>query len=320
MNADGSFTGTAVSGYKTATAWATTANKTLYAHWEKARAIFKTGKDVNAKMKQLAGTEGATYETVDTNILEIKRATKEQYDENTDNADICEELIQGESYIKDNIKHPLEISKETIYIKGKKEIEVEIQKTENGRIFGKTVPSAWTLLNQHHTSSLPLSLRIPFMKKNFTSFDFYFKIALAKNENDFLLYKHLLKSPNINLHWVTKDGNMGWDVLGTITVKNYYNRFCHGFSSEDDIIEEVPEKNMLKLHNPKRGYIVSGNNKPASFNYLYELRGHHNNFRAHRIEEILMEYKSNNKKIGIKDANKIVNDVKDTSCRNIFIY
>ena len=233
--------------------------------------------------------------------------------ENTDNTDICEELIQGESYIKDNIKHPLEISKETIYIKGKKEIEVEIQKTENGRIFGKTVPSAWTLLNQHHTSSLPLSLRIPFMKKNFTSFDFYFKIALAKNENDFLLYKHLLKSPNINLHWVTKDGNMGWDVLGTITVKNYYNRFCHGFSSEDDIIEEVPEKNMLKLHNPKRGYIVSGNNKPASFNYLYELRGHHNNFRAHRIEEILMEYKSNNKKIGIKDANKIVNDVKDTN-------
>ena len=52
------------------------------------RAIFKTGKDVNAKMKQLAGTEGATYETVDTNILEIKRATKEQYDENTDNAEV----------------------------------------------------------------------------------------------------------------------------------------------------------------------------------------------------------------------------------------
>ena len=233
--------------------------------------------------------------------------------ENTDNTDLCEELIQGDNYIKDNIKHPLEISKETIYIKGGKKIEVEIQKTENGRIFGKTVPSAWTLLNQHHTSSLPLSLRIAFMKKNFTSFDFYFKIALAKNENDFLPYKSLLKAPNVNLHWVTKEGNIGWDVLGIITIKNYYNRFCHGFSSEDDIIGEIPDNHKLKLHKPKRGYIISGNNKPASFNYLYELRGHHNNFRAHRIEELLLEYKSKNEKIGIKDANKILKDVKDTN-------
>ena len=83
------------------------------------------------------------------------------------------------------------------------------------------------------------------------------------------------------------------------------------------MIEEIPEKNMLKLFKPKKGYVVSGNNKPASFNYLYELRGHHNNFRAHRIEEILEEYKSKKEKIGIKDANKIINDIKDTNAEYI---
>ena len=237
--------------------------------------------------------------------------------ENSDSIDICEELIQGNDYIKDNVKHPLEISKEIIYVKGKDKIEIEVQKTENGRIFGKTVPSALTLLNQHYTSSLPLSFRIPFMKKNFTSFDFYFKISFAKNKNDFLPYKSLLKFPNVNLHWVTIDGDWGYDQVGILPIKNYYNRFCHGFSSEDDIIEVIPEKEMLTLHNPKRGYIVSGNNKPASFNYLYELRGHHNNFRAHRIEEIILKYKSDNKKIGIKDAIKIINDVKDTNAEYI---
>ena len=237
--------------------------------------------------------------------------------ENSDSIDICEELIQGNDYIKDNVKHPLEISKEIIYVKGKDKIEIEVQKTENGRIFGKTVPSALTLLNQHYTSSLPLSFRIPFMKKNFTSFDFYFKISFAKSKNDFLPYKSLLKFPNVNLHWVTIDGDWGYDQIGILPIKNYYNRFCHGFSSEDDIIEVIPEKEMLTLHNPKRGYIVSGNNKPASFNYLYELRGHHNNFRAHRIEEIILKYKSDNKKIGIKDAIKIINDVKDTNAEYI---
>ena len=237
--------------------------------------------------------------------------------ENSDNIDICEELIQGNNYIKDNIKHPLEISKEIIYIKGKEKIEVEIQKTENGRIFGKTLPSAMTLLNQHYTSSLPLSFRIPYMKKNFTSFDFYFKISFAKSQKDFLPYKKLLNLPNVNLHWVAKDGDWGYEQIGINFVKNYYNRFCHGFSSEDDVIKEIPEKEMITLHKPKKGYVVSGNNKPASFNYLYELRGHHNNFRAHRIEEIILKYKSSKEKIGIKAANKIINDVKDTNAEYI---
>ena len=237
--------------------------------------------------------------------------------ENTNTVDICEELIQGKDYIKDDIKHPLEIRKETIYIKGKPEIEIEIQKTENGNIFGKSVPAAMTLLNQPHTSSLPLSFRIPYMKKNFTSFDFYFKISFAKNKDDFLPYTSNLNFPNINLHWVTIQGDWGYNQIGIIPIKNYYNRFCHGFSSEDDIKEIIPEKEMIKLQNRKKGYIISGNNKPASFNYLYELRGHHNNLRAQRIEDIILNYKSGNKKIGIKDAIKIINDVKDINAEYI---
>ena len=237
--------------------------------------------------------------------------------ENTNTVDICEELIQGKDYIKDDIKHPLKITKETIYIKGKPEIEIEIQKTENGNIFGKSVPSAMTLLNQPYTTSLPLSFRIPFFKKNFTSFDFYFKISFAKKKEDFLPFINILNFPNVNLHWVTIQGDWGYNQVGIIPIKNYYNRFCHGFSSEDDIKEIIPEKEMIKLYKPKKGYVVSGNNKPASFNYLYELRGHHNNLRAQRIEDILKSYKSSNKKIGIKDANKIINDVKDINAEYI---
>ena len=51
------------------------------------RAIFKIGTEVNAKMKQLAGIEGATYETEDINIKEIKRAT-EISDENKNDSNI----------------------------------------------------------------------------------------------------------------------------------------------------------------------------------------------------------------------------------------
>ena len=237
--------------------------------------------------------------------------------ENSDNADICEELIQGDYYIKDNIKHPLEITKETIYIKGNKSIEIEIKKTKNGPIFGKAIPSAITLLNEPYNHVLPLSLRVAYMKKNFTSFDFYFKLNLAHSQNDFLPYKYMLTFPNVNLHWVTKEGEIGWDAIGIITVKNYHDRFCHGYVSEDDVIKEIPLKEMLRKHNPEKGYIVTANNKPASFNYLYELRGHHNNFRAQRIEEMLKNYKKNDRKISIKEAINVLNDVKDTNAEYI---
>ncbi len=237
--------------------------------------------------------------------------------ENSDNTDICEELIQGDSYIKDNIKYPLEITKETINIKGNNSIEIEIRKTKNGPIFGKKVPAALTLLNVPYTSSLPLSIRVAYMKKNFTGLDFYFSINTAHSKDDFLSIKHMSTFPNVNLHWITKDGEIGWDAIGIITVKNYHDRFCHGYVSDDDVIKEIPLKEMLKKHNPEKGYIVTANNKPTSFNYLYELRGHHNNIRAYRIEQMINEIKKENKKIDVNDAINILNDVKDANAEYI---
>ena len=69
---------------------------------------------------------------------------------------------------------------------------------------------------------------------------------------------------------------------------------------------------MLKLENPKKGFIVTANNKPASFNYTYELRGHHNHVRAHRINEMIQNYINDNHKITINDTMKMINDVHES--------
>ena len=49
-------------------------NHTLYAMWEKKESTFITGPEFNAKIKQLAGNDGATNDTNDTNITSIERA------------------------------------------------------------------------------------------------------------------------------------------------------------------------------------------------------------------------------------------------------
>lgn len=49
-------------------------NHTLYAMWEKKESTLITGPEFNAKIKQLAGNNGATPDTDDTNITSVQRA------------------------------------------------------------------------------------------------------------------------------------------------------------------------------------------------------------------------------------------------------
>ncbi len=232
--------------------------------------------------------------------------------ENSDNTDLCEERIEDNFYIYDNKKFPIEIVHDEIKVRFGKNVNFDIKYTRNGPLIDQTVPKELLLLNQPFHFDSPISFRSAFYKFNFTNFDFYFGINFAKNKNDFLSVVHKAVAPNYNFHYATKDGEIGWIPLGRLTVKNYYNRFCRGYTSEDDIIKYVPRSEMLSLSNPKKGYIVTANNKPASFNYTYELRGHHNHVRAHRINEMILKFINENHKITINDTMKMINDVHES--------
>jgi acyl-homoserine lactone acylase PvdQ len=156
-----------------------------------------------------------------------------------------------------------------------------------------------------------------FMKHEFTSYDFYFRLNLAHSPNDFIPYKHECILSNYNLHWASKEGQIGYITLGIINLKKYQNRFCHGFSSQDDIVNEIPQDEMLFLTSPKKGYIISGNNSPAAKNYLYKLIGNHNNARAFRVNEILNNYFNNNTKISVNESIRILKDIKDSNAAYI---
>ena len=237
--------------------------------------------------------------------------------ENSDNTDFCEEIIQGDYYIKDNKNYPLIKVKEIIKIKGSDPIELEVKYTENGPIFGKNIPSSFSLFREDFENNLPLSLRIGFMRHEFTSYDFYFRIVFAKSPKDFIPYKSQCFLSNYNLLWTSREGQIGYFTLGIINLKKYQNRFCHGFSSQDDIINEIPQDEMLHLTSPKKGYIVTGNNSPASKNYLYKLIGNYNNARAYRVNELLNNYIKNNTKISIKESINIVKDIQDSNAAYI---
>ena len=234
--------------------------------------------------------------------------------ENSDNTDFCEEILQGDYYIKDNKNYPLKQVIEKIYIKNEENpIDFEVKYTDNGPIFGKTVPGSFTIFGENFDNSLPLSLRFSPFKHDFNCFELFLKMAFAHKPEDFLPYKNAHIMPNLNIHWASVDGRIGYFVTGILNLKKYKNRFCHGFTSEDDIINEVPREEMLQIISPKKGYIISGNNKPASNNYLYKLSGNYQNTRAYRINNIINEFLKNGTKINVDHVMNINKDMKDAN-------
>ena len=234
--------------------------------------------------------------------------------ENSDNTDLCYEKIEENNYIYDNKKFPLKIIKDIIYVKNENSIPIDIKYTRNGPLIpNNLIPKEYVNLNFDFQDSLNISFRSAFYQFPFENFDFYIKFNLySKNYEDILPYIDKAVAPNYNAHYASINGDIGWVPLGRIAVKNYYNRFCKGYDPKDDILKYIPRNEMLYLKNPSKGFIVTANNKPASFNYTYELRGHHNHVRAHRINEMIKEYISKNKTIGVNETKTMINDVKES--------
>lgn len=232
--------------------------------------------------------------------------------ENSDTADICEEKIEEDFYIFDGKKTPLSKTRETIAIKGKAPEIFDLKWTRNGPLIAKNFPKELLVVNFDYKSDIPLSVRLALYTTEFTSPDFLMAVNHAKSSADFLSLADLHVGPNLNLVYASKDGEIGWLPIGRFPVKKYKNRFCRGYSSEDEIIKFIQRVELPRLSNPDKGFIVTANNKPASFNYTYELYGFHNHVRAFRIRQLIEERISNSTKFTVTDSIDIMKDLKDS--------
>ena len=235
--------------------------------------------------------------------------------ENSDNTDICEEIIDNNSYFThDNTFIPLRTTTETINVKSSLPHTITVQWTQHGPIISQTIPRSFLMLNEPFHSQSKLSFRNPMYTSNFTSIDFYFKLNHARSSADFLPYTQLHSTPNYNLHWSTTTNEIGWTPIGRFPVKPYHNGFCKGYSNNYNKGDKqyIPLADIPKLINPSKGFIISANNKFASFNYTYQLHGHHNHVRAYRLRQLITSHINNNHRITINDTVEMLNDVHDS--------
>lgn len=77
--------------------------------------------------------------------------------------------------------------------------------------------------------------------------------------------------PYFNLIYATKDDHIGYVAIGALPIRaspDDGNYIKDGTSSANDWRGLVKGKDKLNLQNPKKGYIVSANNKAATSKYL----------------------------------------------------
>ena len=236
--------------------------------------------------------------------------------ENTSTSDLCEEKIEGDYYLYDGKKHKLDIVQEEIIIKDEQPVNIEVRYTKNGPLID-TIANDALRLNTDYTHYTPLSLRVYWMKFDFTV-EYAFKLMFSKSKDDFVDDIEKVSAPNINFIYATTKGEIGYYQLGFIPIKKTIrNTFCQGYNPEDDIIRHVKREESLRLINPRKGFIVTANNKMATSNYKFDFPGYQNNIRAYRIREMIEEKIRKNEKINVATNIEIQMDTKDCLAEEI---
>lgn len=265
--------------------------------------------------------------------------------ENSDSVDLCEEKIdESFNYFNfDEKKHPLVKQQETIIIKNSKERNIEVVWTKNGPVLDKLL-SGISEAKLGFKSKSYFSFRVSWYFNTESSLDYGFELLNAKNakhmNNIIKLFQKYNSGPLLSFVWATKEGDIGYSRLGRLPIKKdnasniYKKSFCKGWLKSDELVDILEEKDTPKLLNPKKGYIITANNRPFSENFIYNYHGLFVFARARRIRQLIDNFIGANsgnhsfkskehidiiihtnkkKKISLEDSIEILKDVKDVN-------
>jgi len=222
-----------------------------------------------------------------------------------DSQDLFIEDIQGDYYMNDSLKLPLDIRNETIKVKDSAAVQLRIRVTERGPVISdfeafniKTkadVSLRWSLAESQSKS-------VVFDKLLDTKNVFEFREALFGMDNNFFNYAIA------DIH-----GNIAHQSTGLVPIRPSKNGdFPQNISNTEAWNGFIPKDEMPNMINPERGWIGTANHDTRPDDYPYFYSNHFSPFyRYKRIKEVL----SQNKKFTPDDLWRLILDVENTQAK-----
>ena len=237
-----------------------------------------------------------------------------------DDSDLYLEKLNEEKthYESDGKYYPLEIINEEIKIKGEdSEIEV-IRMTKHGVIFNRAYDSligniSMEQNNEHFafswTGYLPDNHLVKTVRLMHDAANVYeFKDAI-----------NIFESVYLNLVFADVDGNIGYLGSGLHKIRNRNDKEffpLDGSDSQNDWLGYVPKNESIFVINPKKGFIVTANNRISSDNLKHNYAGSNKpTARSLRITNLIESFIRNNQKIGVEDIKRMQFDQIDEYAR-----
>jgi penicillin amidase len=216
-------------------------------------------------------------------------------------------------YLADGRWQALEVSYEEIRVrndfpaalrKPRDPVRIQVRRSR----FGPVVSDAVQSMEQ------PVSLRWPGLDPGDTSYEGIFRLAYARNWQEFNSALGAVVAPAINVVYADSANNIGYVAAGRIPRRGSGNGALPVPSADPRHawLGYIPFDEMPRTFNPPAGYVVSANNKIVGKDYPYFIsRDWAPPARAERITTMIERMIRNGAKIRLEDAEKMQGDVKD---------
>jgi penicillin amidase len=169
---------------------------------------------------------------------------------------------------------------EAIRVRGRRDPAVEtVRITRHGPIINDVVEGLGAFLALRWTALEPGTISASLLHLN-----------RARNWAEFRSALRLWTVPAQNFVYADRDGNIGYQLPGRIPIraKGAALMPVPGWTGEYEWVGEIPFERLPSAFNPRRGYLVTANNRIASDAYPYFLSQEWGpGFRAARIEALL---------------------------------
>ena len=246
---------------------------------------------------------------------------------NPDVMDLYLERVEGDEYVVDGERRPLEIIEETIAVSGGEDLELTIRSTHRGPILSTTAAGSdlreiGENPREGDESPYQVSLRWTALQPGTTA-DAIFSLNRARDWETFREAASKFDVPSQNLVYADDEGNIGYQAPGLVPVRGEGDgRWpAPGWDSAYDWEEEfLPFDELPSVYNPESGVIVTANEAVVDEDYEHFLTSDWNyGYRGQRINDLLAEATAEGP-VGVADMERILVDSLHTSALEVTPY
>ncbi|KPK75210.1 MAG: hypothetical protein AMJ79_12185 [Phycisphaerae bacterium SM23_30] len=172
----------------------------------------------------------------------------------------------------------MKIIQETIPVKGRQPVTVDLKYTRHGPVVFEDAP---------HNKAY--AVRAAWLEIGAAPYLASLRMDQAQTWQEFQEACYYSRTPSENMIWADKDGHIGWQVVGIAPVrKNWYGLLPVPGDGRYEWQGYIPIKELPHITNPPEGYIATANEDNVPHGYPHRLGYSWSEpFRVNRIKEVL---------------------------------